>query len=640
MITSLRRSLKSNAYRIFLWMFLAIMLFGGFSFDFSDKSKWAIKVYKQKMMDLEWYHALITSQKQLDYIASLGINWPRTEPLDKEVLRNSIKKLLLQHNAQELDLRVPSVLVQNQLAGILQNLPEYFFDASGRLNVAMFEKQLAPRTFESFVDEIENEIKANLIHNIVDLSSSYVPSFEIASQYTQDYADKKYSVITFSLDKALERAKKNAVSDEVLERFYKKSEHGDAYKTTEKRAGTAWKFNAHDYGLVVSDQEVSAYYNEHKQSDYLESPVQMQVRRIYIDAQTPGARDIIESIREQVVTDPALFQSVAKKINTEKPKGQGAQRTDFFAKDSTKYDTLLVETAFEQLHTDLAISDIIKTDAGYEILQRVARKSAKYKTLSDVKDEISSLLLAQKFEKRFKQDAQRVTGHADYNNSQAVASFIEKRKGRKEHISLASRKSDAVSMHLFQTDKDDYAVFMDGKHGILLQCTQVSKKTLKPFDEVRSTVLADYYAKQAQQDLQTVAADAMKDALSVDVEQLAKKYDAYLSQAHFTYAHGKIDSSELLHRPEVAQQAKNLEVAGEMVDVVTPTESFLIILDEVAPVNKKIFAEKELIIKNTLASKAKYKGRDSFIASLYRRAKLNSKIEIKDQLLKDAKETV
>ncbi|AXK60173.1 SurA N-terminal domain-containing protein [Candidatus Chromulinivorax destructor] len=640
MITSLRRSLKSNAYRIFLWMFLAIMLFGGLSFDFTDKSKWAIKVYKQKMMDLDWYHALITSQKQLDYIASLGINWPRTEPLDKEVLRNSIKKLLLQHNAQELDLRVPSVLVQDQLAAALQGLPEYFFDASGRLNVAMLEKQLAPRTFESFVDEIENEIKANLIHNIVDLSSSYVPSFEVASQYTQDYADKKYTVLTFSLQKALEHAKKNEVSDEVLERFYKKSEHGDAYKTTEKRAGNVWKFSAHDYGISVNDQEILAYYDEHKQSDYLESPVQLQVRRIYIDAQVAGARDIIEAIREQVVADPALFQTLAKKINTEKPKGQGAQRTDFFAKDSTKYDAVLVQAAFEQLHTDLAISDVIKTDAGYEILQRVARKSAKYKTLSDVKNEISSMLLAQKFEKRFQQDAQRVAGHADYNNSQAVASFIEKRKGHKEHISLESRKSDVISMHLFQTDKDHYAVFMDGKHGILLQCTDVSKKTLKPFDQIKSTVLADYYAKQAQQNLQTVAADAMKDALSVDVQELAKKYDAQLSQAHFAYQHGKVESSDLLHRPEIAQKVRNLEVVGEMVDVVTSTESFLIILDEVAPIDKKIFAEKELMIKNTLSSKAKYKGRDSFIASLYRRAKLNSKIEIKDQLLKDAKETV
>src|SRR3989339_1836567 len=112
MITALRRSLQSNAYRVFLWLFLVIMIVGGLSFDFKDTSKWALKVYKHKVMDFEWYQSLVSAQKQLDYIASLGINWPRTEPLEKEVLRSSISKLLLQHNAQELELIAPAILVQ------------------------------------------------------------------------------------------------------------------------------------------------------------------------------------------------------------------------------------------------------------------------------------------------------------------------------------------------------------------------------------------------------------------------------------------------------------------------------------------------------------------------------------------------
>jgi hypothetical protein len=615
------------------------MIVGGLSFDFTDTSKWAIKVYKQKVMAIEWYHSLVHAQKQIDYIASLGINWPRTEPVEKEVLRSSVSKLLLQHNAQELELIAPAILVQDHVAAALQNLPAHFFDVSGNLNIKMLEQQIAPRTFDEFLVEIENEIRSNLINDIIDLSSSYVPHFEVASQYNEEYANKKYTVVQFSLNKAVEQAKKNPVSDEVLERFYKKSEHGDAYKTAEKRSGTIWKFSAHDYGLQVSAQEVSAYYDEHKQADYLENPVQMQVRRIFFDANS-DSRDKIQAIHDEVKANPTSFEVVAKKIAADKQKGQNSQRTEFFSKDSTKYDAVLVETAFDQLHKDLDISDIIKTNAGYEILQRVARKSAQYKPLSEVKDEIKSLLLEQKFAKRFKQDADRLTGHADYNNNQAVASFIEKRKGHKEHLALETKKTGVMSMHLFQTDKDHYAVFMDGKHGVLLQCNDVSKKALKPFHEVKSVVTADYYKKQAQQDLQTVAADAIKQSLTTSLQAIAKQHDAELSHASFTYRDGKSDYSELLRRPEVAQKVKNLQSAGEMIDVVTPTESLLIRLDEIAPVDQKIFNEKELMIKNVLSSKAKYKGRDSFIASLYRRAKLNSKIEIKDQLLKDAKETV
>lgn len=640
MITTLRRSLQSNAYRIFLWLFLLIMIVGGLSFDTTDTSKWAIKVYQQKMMDIEWYQSLVSAQKQIDYIKSLGINWPRTEPLEKEVLRGSVTSLLLQHNAKELDLRVPTILIQDKLALTLQNLPAYFFDASGNLNISMLEQQIAPRTFDSLLSEIENEIKADVIHNIIDLSSSYVSSFEIASQYNEEYTDKKYTVVTFSLDKAIEKAKNNPASDEVLERFYKKSEHGDTYKTAEKRAGHAWKFSAHDYGLQVSAQEISSYYEEHKHADYLEAPVQMQVRRIFIDTQSTDARNKIQAIYDEVSAHPETFEAVGKKMVAAKEKGQGYEVTDFFAKDTTKYDTLLVESAFEQLHADNNVSEIIKTDKGFEILQRAARKTAKYKSLSQVKDEISLKLNEQKFAKRFKQDAERLTSHADYNNNQAVVSFIEKRKGHKENLSLDTKKTGVMHTHLFQTDKGHYAVFMDGQHGVLLQCTEITKKALKPFHEVKSVVAADYYKKQAQQDLQDMASNAMKLAASKDLHELAKENHAQVTHAQVSHADSKIEKSPLLRRPEVEQKIVSLQTIGEVVDVVTPTESMVIRLDEVAQIDTKLFDEKKSTIKNVLISKAKYKGRDSFIASLYRRAKLKAKIEIREQLLKDAKETV
>lgn len=639
MITTLRHSLKSNAYRVFLWLFLVIMIVGGLSLDFTDKSKWAIKVYDQKVTDVQWRHSLMNAQKRLDYIASLGINWPRTESLEKEVLRSLVSKLLVQKNAHELGLIAPSILIQDQVAVTLQNLPAHFFDAAGNLNITMLEQQIAPLTFEDFLTEIEGEIKSNLINSILDLSSSYVPHFEIASQYNEDYADKKYTAINFSLDKAVEKAEQNKASNEVLERFYKKSEHGDAYKTPEKRSGTLWKFNAHDYGIQISPQEIATYYDEHKQSDYLETPLQLQVRTIVCNGQA-DSREKIEAIYEQVKADPSSFAVIAKKINADKEKGQKSNLTEFFSKDSKELDALVVDTAFEQLHKDLDVSDIIKTETGYEILQRVAKKSARYKPLLHLKDQITSVLIDQKFAKRFKQDAERLTGHAHYNNNQAVESFIEKRKGHKEHLALEAKKPGSISMHLFQTDKDAYAVFIDGKHGILLQCADISKKTLKPFHEVASVVAADYYKKQAQQDLQTFAEQAMKDACTISLDKIAQEHGAKLSHQTFTYKDGKSEFSELLRRPEIAQKIKALHAVGEMMHVVTSTESFLIVLDEVAPVDKNILDEKELMIKNTLVSKAKYKGRDSFIASLYRRGKLNSKIEIKDQLLKDAKETV
>lgn len=634
MITELRSMLKSHVWRAFLWIFLAILIFGGMSFDYSDNRPWAIKIYQEKLTELDFHQAVSSRQRQYDYYKSLGLNWPRTESIEKEVLRGMVTNALLQHVGHELHLAVPSMLVDEHLAPQLAGLPAYFFDAKGQLNEQMFEKVIA-KSFDSFVQDTENEIKANLLYNVISIGS-YVPQFEIAANYTQEYADKTYSIITFSLHKALEKVKENKVSHEVLERFYKKSEHGDLYKSVEKRAGHYWKFSSKDYGLTVSKADMSAYYDAHKQ-DYLEHASQVQVHRIFFTGD--DARAHAQVAQEELQKDPSTFASVAKKIAAAKVATQGSEKTEFFAKDTTKYDKILVDTAFEQLAQDNDISNVIKTEKGYEILQRIARKPAKYKSLHDVHGQIEEKLLEEKFAKRFKQDAERVVSNAGYNK-EALQAFIEKRKGHKETLHLEAKNPGILGVQLFQTEQGHFAVFMMGKEGVLLECTQVEKRALKPFDDVKSTVSADYYKKQAQQELQTIALQAMKDAAHMSFEEIAHKYEAHVQVAHATYKNGQMDQDSILRRPEVAQKIASLQSAGAMIDAQAATESFLIRLDEVAPMDEVLFAEKKETIQTTLANKAKHKGRDSFIASLYIHAKLiDKKIEIKEQLLKDTKDT-
>ena len=639
MITVLRSMLKSHVYRVVLWVFLAVLIFGGISFDFDDNKPWVIKVYKEKSTELEYRQAITASQRQYDYLKSQGINWPRNESIEKEVLRHIVTNSLIQNVGQDLKMAIPSILLDEKLRDQLASLPEYFFDANGQLIVSMLEKVIAPRSFDSLLNEMENEIKSSLMYSLISLGS-YASQFEVAAQYTEEYADKKYSILTFSLQKALAQVKEKKVSDEVLERFYKKNEHGDTYKTAEKRAGHYWTFNCKDYGLVASKSDVSAYYDKRKQSDYLESAAQVQVHRIFFinEGDSDDARTQAQITHEELSQDPATFAAVAKKISAAKLPSQGASKTDFFTKDSDKYDKILIDTAFEQLSQDGDISNVIKTEKGYEVLQRVARKAAKYKDLSEVQGQIEEKLLEEKFTKRFKQDAERLVGNVAYNK-EALTTFVEKRKGHKSLLVLDVKKPGLLGMQLFQTAQGQYAVFMDGKDGILLQCTELQKRTLKPFGEIKATVSSDYYRKQAQQELKTVALDAMKYAETMSFDDIAKKYDAHVEVAEVVYKDGQVDQPAILRRPEVMQKVKALQSQGAMIDVVTSNESFLIRLDEIAELNEKLFEEKKSAIETSLANKAKGKGRDSFIASLYRHAKLNNKIEIKDQLLKDTKDT-
>ncbi len=642
MITQLRGMLKSHAYRVFLWIFLAVLLFGGMSFDNSQHKPWVVKVYNNKTTDIEFRQAVAASQRQYDYLKAQGISWPRTETIEKEVLRQIVSGGLMKNVSHELNLVVPSILLQESLHEQLASLPEYFFDEQGQLIVAMLEKVIAPQTFESLLADMENHIKTNLLQNIITIGS-YIPQFEVMMQCNEDFADKTYSVITFSLSQALAQAKEKKASHETLERFYKKSEHGDLYKTVEKRAGHYWKFNSKDYGLTISHADVTTYYENHKQSDYVISPAQVQVHRIFFGQSHDEASDAkaqAQIIYEELQKDPTTFSAVAKKIAAAQLPHQGFEKTEFFAKDSTKYDSVLVQAAFEQLAQDGDISQVIKTDKGYEILQRVARKAAKYKSLQDVQSSIEEKLLEEKFAKRFKQDADRVVSGAKYNAS-GLTSFVEKRKGRQEKIALEAKKPGLISMQLFETEQGSFAVFMSEKEGILLECTHVEKKALKPFEEIKATVTTDYYHKQAQLELQTIATDAMKDAATMSFADVAKKYDGRLEVLKTEYKNGHMDIPAVLRKPEISHAVKALQSTGAIIDVVTAQESYIIKLDELSLVDKKLLEEKKSNIEMTLANKAKYKGRDSFIASLYRHATLiDNKMEIKEQLLKDIKDTL
>ena len=639
MISLMRRSLQSNAYRFFLWAFLVFMVIGGFSIvDFDGSKDWVIKVYKQPFSDHDWRRSLASAKKQMEYFKQHGINWEKNESVESEVLRRVLTDLLLRHSAVDLNLNIPESISEDNIAERLKSLPGHFFNERGELDIHMFERAIAPSSFDQFLDEIETNAKSELIHNLVDLSS-YVPRFELVMQYNEDYANKEYSVLTFSLQKSLAKAKEKAVSDSVLEKFYKKSEHGNIYKTAEQRSATYWKFSEKDYDIKISDKEIKSEYEKNKRHKYVLSPAQIQVKRVVFgidNGKSQEAREKAEKMQSEVAKDTSKFAEIASKLSADKA-SLVTYETVEFDKDSKKYDKILITTAFEKLSKDGDVSSVVKTKKGYEIVQRVSRKSTKYKALKDVKQSIESELLSAKFKQRFQQSASRVASNARYDQA-SLKSFVEKRHGKKASLDLGAKSAGILSLKLFETDKGRFAIFMDGKDGVLLRCDDVVKSSLKPFKEVKDTVLGDYYRMKAKEDLSTIVAKAMKESSKDSFDAIAKKYNAHLEVAAFKYSDGEIDQSPVLHRYDVGQKVKLLQTAGEMIDVLSSSEALLIRLDSIAPINEKLFEEKESSMASVLSSKVKYQGRDSFIASLYRNAKLDSKIEIKEELLNSIKE--
>ena len=88
----------------------------------------------------------------------------------------------------------------------------------------------------------------------------------------------------------------------------------------------------------------------------------------------------------------------------------------------------------------------------------------------------------------------------------------------------------------------------------------------------------------------------------------------------------------------VAQALKGMQHKGAIASVQTKTDGIIIKLDAISEVKPELFAEQKEHLGQVMFYMKLYQIKEGFIASLYRTATLNNKIEIKNELLQFTKE--
>ncbi len=298
---------------------------------------------------------------------------------------------------------------------------------------------------------------------------------------------------------------------------------------------------------------------------------------------------------------------------------------------------MIVDTAFEFLGQDGQISAPIKTDRGFELIQRVARKAAKYKEFKTVEAEIKKELTEQRFQKRFSQDAARIVTGAKYH-PEALMKFIERYKGSKAQLPLDTRKSGIEYTHLFTTEQGRYVTFFDKGKGVILTCTKIEKSFLPDLKDVQSKVLEAYYEQKALDSMKEELALAFKDAERMSMQEVAKKYAASVQHATSTYKDGATQQSSILKEHEVQAKVKNMQYVGSLQSAETKSEGIVLKLDTIGALDSKLFKDQKDRLAKTMYYTKIYQNKEGFIASLYRTAKINNKIEIKVELTSRIKE--
>jgi peptidyl-prolyl cis-trans isomerase D len=606
-------------------------------FDFRGSQDWVIKVYSEKITKPQFQMKLKQASQQQEMLRQRGYVFTKQD-VQKQTVESTVGGLLVENLKNEISLRAPKSHINSEVKKQIQQFPSYLLKEDGQLNEDVFNQVAAPYNVEDFVSQVETDVKNKLLFAIID-ASAYVPEFEMALQYTTDFANKSYSYVVLPYQKYLASAKSKQPSQETLQNFYKKVGVAEKFKTLEKRAGVMWTFDVSNYSANISDSDAKQFYDKHKAARYLIAPAEMQIRSLLVKIEAgkeADAKSKIEGIREEAEKDPSQFEGMVRKLSDDKSAARGGL-SGFFKKDDTKMNKMVVETAFEFLAQDGQISAPIKTEQGYELIQRVARNAAKYKEFNSVQSEIKKELSLERFKKRFSQDASRVVTGAKYH-PEALVKFVDRYKGTKAELPMDVRKSGIEYTNLFTTEQGRSVTFFDKDKGVVLTCTKIEKSFLPELSDVQSKVLSMYYEQKAFDMMKEDLALALKDAKQATLEEVAKKHGTSVQVATFTHKDGKAEQGAILKEPEVQARLKGMQHVGALVGVETKTDGILLRLDKVASLSNELFKDQKGHLGKTMLYAKIYQNKEGFIASLYRTANINNKIDIKVELSSITKE--
>jgi len=499
-------------------------------------------------------------------------------------------------------------------AGIDGDALRFYLHMSG-VNVADFEEMMI------------NSMKRDLLAKIAN-GAVYVPEFEVKQKYILDNLARKFSLLRFDFNVFLEEAKKAGVKAVDLQKFYdKQNSSKNRYWVPEKRAGVIYTFEPKSYGVIADEDEIKEYYDDNKLKSFVESPAKIQVRRILFEVKDEQNRSTVlekaKQLRAQLLLDPKVFAEKAKELSEDKDTAKKGGLLPMFSHGEQNRE---LEKAAFLLKEDGQISDVITTDDGIEIVQRVKREDTVFKPLRVVKDEIEKNIVSKKFKILFAKDMNKSLSRDSYNKS--VLKELTKKSTKKEDFSLKVKGLDKASQALFRVRQEIPTYYTDEDKGYVVQLTERVERNLPKLSEIEDTVKNDYFEKNASDNIDRFLKKVRKDGKTKSLSELqkaySKKYKVTIDETGFVKQGDAEKIAALRRKGYPVEQILKLDKLG-FVDTFRggpeeTTDGYIVKLDEIEKFNEKEYEEKELEIKKELRQARSIAQLEEFIAFLRRKA--------------------
>jgi peptidyl-prolyl cis-trans isomerase D len=320
-----------------------------------------------------------------------------------QVLQALIDRKLVVQEAKRLGLTVDDDAVAREIA----NAPG-FRGRSGFLGAEEIRRQLAlqGRTEEEFTESIREELMARRLETLIT-DGVRVSDQDAEREFRRRTERVKLEYVL--VDAAPFRAQA-AVSDaEVAARFQAKREE---YRIPERRVlgYVLLDPSALQGQAAVTDGEIEAFYRENDRQ--FQTPEEACARHILVKVKaTPDAvghseeeaRALAQKALEQV-KGGADFAEVAKK--TSEDAGTASQGGDLGCFGPGRMVTEFDQAVFSM--QDGQISDLVKTQYGFHVIQLVSRKEQATRPLGEVKEGIRQVLSGRKVRELAEQKSAQV----------------------------------------------------------------------------------------------------------------------------------------------------------------------------------------------------------------------------------------
>lgn len=640
MITAIRKQFKGESLKYALWVILVALAVGyllPLLIKDSKGGRWMIRVNDSEISDVSFAMQVAQEQQRLAYIRekygqyadlllkSQGLS---TDPralayeylVDVELLNQAGQKLGVHIGEDYITESISNPMFVMRDQALVGLIPPAAFTPGGGLNMEVVQTYLSRQgiTGAQFESIVERALMRRVVTEILS-SALYVPSFDVLQRYITEYVGKKYSIVTVSLDSLIKKQKENPASDTDIEQFFNlENTKNKRYWVPEKRSGVLWTFNMDQYGIQPSEESITAYYEKNKMNAYVDQPVKIQVRRIVLPVKNEAERETIraqaEQLRADLVANPDQF---AKK----------SEVVPFFAKGESGKGNVFEQAAFSLTQAG-AISPVISTESGFEVIQLDQRKSRTFKPLNAVRKEIVSTLRKRRFQDAFTDDMKRVmrAGESKKDALEALAkskgASMQKLEGQTKDVAGRGKK-------LFGLKKEGISYFTEDGVGYALQLIDIAPDYAPSLASVKSTVLQDLYEHKARKKLERLFEEAKKEASSVSVQELAQKVDGTIEKTGWLTAQDNKGLDSFLNKGIPVYEMLQMEKVGAALVTTTDSAGFIIKLEEIQPVDADDFRKNEKDLKKNLEAERKGALILGFVASLARTAR----IEINEMLM-------